>query len=184
MKRFAAISLMMILTGCAVGFEEAYQTNTLIERQGGALKRTATFTVAVKGDGGYGTKIKAGSGAKAQSAMVGSLQRYAKKVLAIRGSKSEAPAREEARRMGTEFLVYLMINNWEERATAWSGKPDRLEAEIRLIDLDQDSMLEAVVVKGNSKWATLGGDHVEDLLPKPFNEYVDSLFGVKKAKKE
>jgi hypothetical protein len=36
--------------------------------------------------------------------------------------------------------------------------------------------VEQANVSGRSGWATLGGDHPQDLLPKPVGEYVASLF--------
>lgn len=183
MTRLIAISLVLYLTGCAVGYEEAYIMDPLLERQSGALSKSAGFVVAVQGDGRYGDKVKAGSAAKTRSSMVEALSKHATRVQPIPGFVSEAQARHDARSRGTEFLIYMQILNWEERVTAWSGKPDRLEVEIRLIDVNRDKMLEAVVVKGNSKFATLGGDHVEDLLAKPFNDYAASLFGIKPAEK-
>lgn len=183
MTRLIAILLVLYLTGCAVGYEEANVTDLLIERQSGALSKSAGFIVAVQGDGGYGNKVKAGSAAKTRSSMVEALSKYATRVQPIPGFISEAQARQDARSRGTQFLIYMLILNWEERVTAWSGKPDRLEVEIRLIDVNRNKMLEAVIVKGNSKFLTLGGDHVEDLLAKQFYDYAASLFGIKPAQK-
>ena len=44
----------------------------------------------------------------------------------------------KAKQNGSDYLVYLKILNWEERVTAWSGMPDRMEIEIRAIDIGKN----------------------------------------------
>lgn len=171
------VFLAFAVGGCANTYKEAYESESLLNLRSGALSRDAAFAVAVLGDGSYGTKVKDGSGGKARDAMRDALSQYADRVAPIAAYLSEADATAEAHRQGSDYLVYLRILNWEERATEWSGKPDRLEAEIRLVDAKTMKVLESKIVKGNSKWATFGGDHVEDLLVKPFNEYAAALFG-------
>jgi Domain of unknown function (DUF4823) len=34
----------------------------------------------------------------------------------------------------------------------------------------------STLISGQSKWATFGGDHPQDLLPEPLNSYVESLY--------
>ena len=74
-------------------------------------------------------------------------------------------------------MIYLQILNWEEHKTEWSGKPDRVEIQIRTIDIKQGKVVDDLIVTGNSKWATFGGDNVYELLPKPFGIYADDIFG-------
>ncbi len=105
MTRLIAISLVLCLTGCAVGYEEAYVTDPLLKRQSGALSKSAGFVVAVQGDGRYGNKVTAGSAAKARSAMVEALSKHATRVQPIAGFVSEAQARQDARSRGIEFLI-------------------------------------------------------------------------------
>lgn len=68
------------------------------------------------------------------------------------------------------------VVHWEDRATEWSGRPDRIEIEVRTLEVQSGEMLALGSVKGKSKWAALGGDAPEDLLAVPLGIYVDWLF--------
>jgi hypothetical protein len=61
------------------------------------------------------------------------------------------------------WQVVPTILGWEDRATEWSGLPDRIKIELRTIDPAGRSR-DATIVSGSSKWATLGGDHPQDML--------------------
>lgn len=74
------------------------------------------------------------------------------------------------------YLVVPIILHWEDRATEWSGKSDRLEIQLSVYDLETQEELASSVLTGKSKWSTMGGDHPQDLLPDPVNSYVESLY--------
>lgn len=69
-----------------------------------------------------------------------------------------------------------MILHWEERATEWSGKPDRIEIQIIIYDLSTKKQIVNSTYTGKSKWATFGGDHPQDLLAEPTQTFVDALY--------
>jgi hypothetical protein len=73
-------------------------------------------------------------------------------------------------------LVYPTILHWEDRATEWSGIPDRVEIKIEIIGATTGKGLDSAIIKGKSGLATFGGDHPQDLLPKPVEDYVSGLF--------
>jgi hypothetical protein len=68
------------------------------------------------------------------------------------------------------------ILHWEERATEWSGKPDRIGIKNTVYDTKQRNVLSSQIFYGKSKWFTFGGDHPQDLLTVPINKYVKSLY--------
>ncbi len=74
------------------------------------------------------------------------------------------------------YFVKPVILHWEERATEWSGKPDRIEIQLIVYDTATREALANSSYTGKSKWATFGGDHPQDLLPEPTNAYVSSLY--------
>ena len=78
-----------------------------------------------------------------------------------------------------EYLLKPEILHWEDRATEWSGKPDRVKISLPLYKsgglLDQ-RWFRPKAVTGRS-----GGDHPEDLLDLPFQVYAASLAGRPKS---
>ena len=82
----------------------------------------------------------------------------------------------EARRWGARYLFVPAILQWEDRATEWSGKPDKVEVRIDVYDAQSGNVVHSSLITGQSGLATFGGDHPQDLLPGPFDEFARSLF--------
>jgi hypothetical protein len=73
------------------------------------------------------------------------------------------------------YLIEPKILHWEDRATEWSGKVDRVKVSLPLYR--SGSLVGSALVTANSSWWTFGGDHPEDLLDTPFESYSASLAG-------
>src|SRR3546814_3053484 len=117
-------------------------------------------------------------GGRTRSVLVYAWWKYAGSVPVVLSFVPEGATGAGALGREADYLVYLKIHHWEERATEWSGKPDQIEVEIRLFDGRKGTLLASQIVKASSSWATLGGDHPQDLLIKPFNDYAAGIFGV------
>ncbi len=74
------------------------------------------------------------------------------------------------------YLVTPSIQHWEERATEWSGKPDRITIQVVVFDTASGKQVSNSTYSGKSKWASFGGDHPQDLLPEPTTAYVTGLY--------
>lgn len=72
------------------------------------------------------------------------------------------------------YYVKPSILHWEERATEWSGIPDRITVQIQVYDAG--SQIAGVQFSGKSKWFTFGGDHPQDLLEKPLRKITESFY--------
>ncbi len=77
---------------------------------------------------------------------------------------------------GSEYYVIPEILHWEDRATEWSGIPDKIKIQISVYDGQALEKLASTIISGTSRWATFGGDHPQDLLSEPLNRYVESLY--------
>jgi hypothetical protein len=71
------------------------------------------------------------------------------------------------------YLIEPKILHWEDRATEWSGKADRVKVSLPLYR--SGSLVGSALVTANSSWWTFGGDHPEDLLDASFESYSASL---------
>ena len=74
------------------------------------------------------------------------------------------------------YFVDPVILHWEDRSTEWSGKSDRLEVQLKIVDVVSRGEIASTVISGKSKWLTFGGDHPQDLLKSPIEGYVESLY--------
>ena len=164
---------VLLIGGCA-------DTHKLT-RSGGSqavvhLQRQASAYVAVPSDGRYGATIYAGSGAMTTQVVASAFAPYLSKVTT--GTKVEdldqAVATAKVGRF--TYLLYPQILQWEDRATEWSAKPDIVAVKLSVLSTDTGALLDSVIIEGKSGLATFGGDHPQDLLPKPMTEYAASLF--------
>lgn len=161
---------LVILAGC---------TSTYALRRTGVAHKLpidSGIYVSLAEDGRFEQTAYPHSGEMTARAVEIAFKKHVAKV--ERGATAETlpAAVEQARAKGRAYCVIPRILHWEDRATEWSSKPDQIEIHLMLIDVSRGETLETVTLTGKSKWATFGGDHPQDLLPKPVGEYVDSLF--------
>jgi hypothetical protein len=125
----------------------------------GTLSTDRFAYVSMPRDGQYGATNYHGTGRFTAQTVAGAFSRYLKKTeTAVRVEETGA-ALARARELGADYLVMPLILHWEDRATQWSGKRDKIG-----------------VITGKSTWWTFGGDHPEDMLSEPVNEFVGTLF--------
>ena len=74
------------------------------------------------------------------------------------------------------YYVEPIILHWEDRATEWSGKSDKIEIQIITYDLSTKKEIADTIFSGKSKFMTLGGDHPQDLLEEPTHKYIETLY--------
>ena len=171
------LAAIFAIVGCA----GSQTTTSLVDNKTDVISEEASFVVAVEADGKYIDKPHPESGRMARDAMVAALSTYTGNVTEIRSYVPEDAAIMGASEQSADYLVYLQLHHWEERATEWSGKPDRIRVEVRLIDGQSGEVVEARMIEAESKLATFGGDHPEDLLIEPFDTFSRNLFGLPPA---
>jgi hypothetical protein len=89
--------------------------------------------------------------------------------------ESTAAAIQSAHAADCSSLVYATILNWEDRATEWSGKLDRIEIKVEVIAVPSGETLRSDMLQANSGWLTLGGDRPQDLRRDPVDAFAKSL---------
>ena len=173
MRSILSLILVLALLGCA-------DTHRITRPDGlnSAVpwQRQASAYVAVSTDGRYGPTVYAGSGATVAQIVAAAFAVRLQKVTT--GTKTEDldQALASAKTGGFTYLLFPQILHWEDRATEWSAKPDIASVKLSTYSVETRQLLDSAVIDGKSGIATFGGDHPQDLLPKPMAEYVAALF--------
>lgn len=141
-----------------------------------ALDRSSTAYVAVPKDGRYGSTIYNGSGLTVSTMIRSSLLTHLLQVDEGDEVESFNQATTSAKSNAADYLFFLTILHWEDRATEWSGKADKAQIKIVVFDLRTSEVVSSATIDGKSGLATFGGDHPQDLLPGPVTKYVNGLF--------
>ncbi len=98
-------------------------------------------------------------------------------IVEMEETRNELPeSLQDARARGADYYIRVEILHWEDRATEWSGLSDKVTIKLLVINSETEAIADSVTIDGKSRWATFGGDHPQDLLEKPLQDYVSRLF--------
>jgi hypothetical protein len=142
---------------------------------GPKLEPNASYYVAMAAPGRFNATIYEASGAMTTRAVAAALAPYAARVETGAAAGTLDEAIEQARDAGARYLVVPTILHWEDRATEWSGKSDRIRIRLEIVDAKSGAGLLTREIAGKSRWATLGGDHPQDLLAEPIGRWVQAV---------
>ena len=161
--------MLVSVIGCTASYQQSALTQPTVK-----LAANEFVYVATPENGWYGDQEYRNSGVMAANATRAAFAKYSSSTKIIDSCAGEECFTELEGSTG--YLVMPVILHWEDRATEWSGKSDRLEIQVTVYDLATQEELASSVLKGKSKWATMGGDHPQDLLPDSLNNYVKTLY--------
>lgn len=172
MKPILILGFLLTIS-CAHSYDMTSDTGSKPDLK---LSKQASFWVAVPEDGRFETQVYAGSGATTAMAVATALSEYVEVVEVGKAGDSTEQNLAGARSGNLDYVIEPVIVSWEERATEWSGLPDRISIRLQVIDAKSGKTLNSTVIVGTSRWLTLGGDHPQDLLPAPLGEYAEAIF--------
>jgi hypothetical protein len=169
MRALLVLVAAAILTGCASTY-----TTTPIAQPSVKLVPSKSVLIATPANGVYGTAVYTSSGKMTADAVRAAFSRYTGTAVVLPDC-TDLACLEKSQTQRYDYYVVPEILHWEDRATEWSGIPDRLEVKLSIFDGNKKE-LASTIITGKSKWGPLGGDHPQDLLPEPLNKYVESLY--------
>lgn len=132
-------------------------------------------------DGTYGARIYSGSGRTVSQFLHNAVSAHLSSVKIGTAVESRDDALAKARAMNAADLFEPSILHWEDRATEWSGRPDRVMIKFDVWDVTTGKSVASSLEKASSKWFTLGGDHPQDLVPHVTTGFANRIFPVEPA---
>ena len=168
-RNILIFSAAALLAGCSATYKQ-----DVVYKPVSKLERGKPVVVATPTNGSYGNREYQSSGRHTAQVVQSAFSRFSSTVVVLPNCRDIQCLLQDGKQKYSYYVVPEILH-WEDRNTEWSGLPDRVEVRLVVYDNVQKE-LASVVVSGKSKWATLGGDHPEDLLPEPFRQYVESLY--------
>lgn len=172
MKRLMFFMLILLYVGCVDTHSVMNTAPTGYE----TLSPDSSFFIAVPKDGIYGSTKYENSGLMTSQEIYSAVSQHASKVTVGEKHQSLGEAEAFAKDNDYQYLIYSTILNWEDRATEWSGKRDKVKIKIDVLNLSKGATANSSIIEGKSKWASFGGDHPQQLLADPMEEYFKSVF--------
>lgn len=173
LRSLSVVFMLLSLTACASKYKQIELTPNANRPN---LSKADPVFIATPENGRYEAMVYETSGTHTGAAFLSAFSRHVSNVYLESNRQSFEESLQNAKAKGSKVLAYPEITHWEDRATEWSGKPDRLEIKVRIAEVESGKVLDTILLVGSSKWATMGGDHPQDLLEKPVAQYVDSLY--------
>lgn len=170
MRSLLILLLSAILSACASTFK-----HEVLSAPSTKLERGRAIVVATPKNGFYEHDEYKSSGRQTAAATQAAFARFSNQVT-VSSTCADLPCLQAESTPRSGYLVVPQILHWEDRATEWSGKPDRIEVKVIIFDAQSAKEVASTIISGKSKWATFGGDHPQDLLPEPLKSYVESLY--------
>lgn len=168
------ITILALIATMFAGCSATYKQSNLTEPTGKLLKGKSVV-ITTPSNGSYGNREYSESGKMTALAVRAAFARFSDNTTVSTDCKDlECLKKKDSSKF--DYYVIAEILHWEDRATEWSGKPDRIEVKLSIHEGKSWRELASTIISGKSKWATFGGDHPQDLLPEPLNNYVASLY--------
>ena len=166
--------ILVLLASLVLGCSSIYDQKVLVQPSTKLIKGQSVV-IATPSNGFYGTIEYPASGRTTAFEIRSAFTRYSNNV-EVNSECKDLVCFKTSKALGFDYYVIPEILHWEDRATEWSGKPDKIEIKLSIFEGQSWKELASAILFGKSKWATMGGDHPQDLLPEPLNEYIGSLY--------
>lgn len=169
MSRTLGLIAALAATGCA-SFERTDVTQPTVK-----LDRTQAVSIATPVAGAYEDKQYPQSGDQTARAVQAAFVPHAP-TTALVAECTDLECMKTVLPAPAGYVVVPEILHWEDRATEWSGRSDRMELRLSVYQGGTYELLASAIFAAKSGWFSFGGDHPQDLLKEPLEEYVASLY--------
>ena len=107
------------------------------------VEKNKEIAVSVSEDGSYGSDIYNGSGRTLSKTIRQQLKEYSSNVVVLKNNETLNDFTDEEIK-NYDYIVIPEILHWEDRATAWSGIPDKIEVSIEIYDSKRNLLKSAI----------------------------------------
>jgi hypothetical protein len=172
MRHVAPLFAAIFLAACA---SSSLYRQEILTTPTAKLERGKPVLVATPKNGTYDKKEYRASGQRTAATVRSAFARFSEKVAV--SSRCTDLACLQLEGVGNySYFVIPEILHWEDRNTEWSGKPDRVDIKLVVVDARSNVEVASMVFSRKSQLATKGDSYPQDLLPEPIKLYVDSLY--------
>ena len=172
MIKTGTLLLFFLLTACTAKYD-------IVRDKSKQLSMDQSFYVSQPKDGYYGEINYKKSGAMTRDAFYNELAKLEVQAEKEEGFQGKETSLANAKAKGFDILMFSTILHWEDRATEWSGKRDRANIKIELIDTQTESIVDSTLFNLVGTWWTFGGLHPQDMVNETTEAYFQQLFEIR-----
>jgi hypothetical protein len=168
------LAMILIVTTLVGACANKFKTDNFTAPES-PISSSARVLVLISEDGQYIDQQYAGSGKMLTDQVEIAVSAHLSDATIAHGNDLPA-ALEQARSGAADYVVEARILHWEDRATEWSGRPDRITIKLVIWDAKTGQSISTSLERASSQWATFGGDHPQDLLPQLLETWSNRVF--------
>lgn len=169
--RALLILISLVIIGCA----DTHKLQVTDVNSTAKFETSDSVLIGRSKNGEYGKHYYSGSGLMVSKALQSELFTKLNNVAIANQAADYNFVLEYAKSNEFDYLIFPTILHWEDRATEWSAKPDKVSVKITVVDVKTKVIIKSGIIEGISGLATFGGDHPQDLLSEPVSEFMASL---------
>jgi len=172
MRKFLTVGLVLLATFLMSGCTASYQGDFLHPQA--AMQANARVLIVTPEMGHYEDIDYPGSGNEVASALAKEIQTYSQQISVIPTPvKIENIRDEDLQRHDYVFIPEIL--HWEDRATGWSFRPDRIEVRFDIYN-SQRALVNSYLVTGRSAYVVWVSRQPNSLLKKPIRDMLETFF--------
>ena len=168
MRNVLLLFVAILLSGC---FATYTQVNMSLPTT--KLAKGSSVFIATPENGSYGDREYHYSGMRTASAVSVAFAKFSNNIKVSQECKDFGCLKEKDTK-SFDYYIIPEILHWEDRATQYSAKPDRIKVKISVYDSETENELASTIITGKSDYVF--GGLPQDLLAKPINAYIESLY--------
>ena len=166
-----AFSAAILMSGCS----ESYQSDFLHPQA--AMQPQTRFLIVTPEIGRYGDIDYPTSGVDVLTALIKELKIYSQSITTITIPVTIENIRDEDLQ-NYDYVFIPEILHWEDRATEWSFRPDRIEVRFDIYN-NQREMVNSYLITGRGAYVEWSRKQPKSLLRKPIRDMLETFFGGK-----
>lgn len=176
MKKIFSIFGLLLLCGCGSCCRVSTDYKIDFTNKSKPISTKQSLYIALPEDAVYRTKTYPQSGKAIQRELYDNFSLKSSKVDNAFTLKSEKDSLQEAKINDIDLLVVPKITYWEDRTTTWSGKPDKGEIVVDIINVKTSENISRAQISAEGPKTTFVNYHPDHWLGKAIKEYVQKLY--------
>ena len=172
MKNFIAVlfalSVAFLMSGCTA----SYQGDFL--RPQVAMQPQTRILIVTPENGQYGDDEYLTSGDDVTKALAKEMETYSKQISVIPTTVKIEDIRDEDLQ-NNDYIFIPQILHWEDRATGWSFRPDRIKVNFNIYNSNRE-LVNSYLITGRSAYIVWVSRQPNSLLKKPIRDMLESFF--------
>ena len=168
---FALIATFSLLfMGCSASYQQGF-----LQKSNHQYSPTRILLITPE-NGTYGDIVYPTSGNDVITALTQELNRYSPQSISTTYNPIDVQNLPDSDIANFDYIFAPKILHWEDRATGWSFRPDRIEVLFYIYD-NQRNLIDTYNIKGRSAYVVWVSKQPNSLLKKPIRNMLADIFG-------